>query len=120
MEADKSKYIEKAIEWAQRKKFISINANFEGFEAPSPFLNTRTNVAVVPDIVYVDERGNKNFVEVACKQDDFRDVITKWKLLISIASIGNGKLYLLCPKGHLSFIKKQVETYDLSAIIQSL
>lgn len=120
MEVDKSKYFEKAIEWVKRKKTDSLAVNFEGYDKPSPFVNQRTKVEVVPDIVYVDEKGNKNFVEIAIKQENFRDVITKWKLLISIASFKNGKLHLLCPKGHLSFVKKQVATYDLSAIIYSI
>ncbi len=120
MDVDKLKYIDKAVDWVNKRKIQSFNANAEGYDQPKPFLNKRTNDYVCPDLSFIDERGNKSYVEIALKKEDLRDTITKWKLLISLAAYKNGKLYLLCPKGHLSFIKKQVETYDLSAIIQSI
>jgi hypothetical protein len=120
MEADKVKYIEKAVEWIHKRKIQSFAVNHEGYDQPKPFLNQRTNENICPDLSYIDERGNQIYVEIAIKQDDLRTAVTKWKLLTSLAAQKSGKLYLLCPKGHLSFIQKQVTTYGLSAIINSI
>ncbi|MEZ5002918.1 MAG: hypothetical protein R2730_07760 [Chitinophagales bacterium] len=114
------KYFEKALQWVNKRKVESVKANYEGYESPKSYTNQRTNETVCPDISFVDERGVKNYVEVAVKSDSIRKTVTKWKLLSTLAGLKNGNLYLLAVRGSKSFVKSEVEKCDLSAKIYSL
>ncbi|MEZ5007232.1 MAG: hypothetical protein R2728_02025 [Chitinophagales bacterium] len=121
METDHyEKHMEKALEWVNRRKVEDVKANFEGYEAPKSYTNQRTDELVSPDISFLDERGVKNYVEIAMKSDTIRKSITKWKLLSTLASVKKGNLYLLTVRGSKSFIVNEVEKCNLDAKIYSL
>ena len=114
---DKSKFFDKALEWINKRNVESLKVNLEGYEIPNGFKSSRTNEPVIPDMTFLDRHGNKNYVEIAFKQENFWHELTKWKLLSSMASFKKGKLYLLTPKGHKSYITKQIEEHDVKALI---
>ncbi len=114
---DKSKFMDKALEWIEKRNVESLKVNAEGYEKPSGFKSSRTPEPVVPDMTFIDRHGNKNYVEIAFKQEDFWHAVTKWKFLASMATMKKGKLHLLTPKGHKSFISKKIAEHDIKALI---
>ncbi len=113
------KFIEKAINWAQKKGFSDIRAVHEGFEAPKSFTRKEDESTVTPDLSGL-KTGGKSYVEIALKTDNVQRKITKWKLLSTLASVKGGKLYLLAPRGHKAFTDNLVKTYNIDAKVVSI
>lgn len=116
----KSSYIQKAIDWVQKRSVTSLKAKAEGYEEPKIFTNTQTNDVVQADISFTTQGGSRHFTDIALKEDDTRSLVTKWKLLSIMASLKKGKLHLLAPKGHKMFTQKLVKRYNINALIHSI
>ena len=58
--------------------------------------------------------GAKSYIEIALKTDDKKAMISKWKLLGTLAARKGGKLYLLAARGHKSFAEKIVQNHNLT------
>ncbi|MBR9919429.1 MAG: hypothetical protein GYB31_01225 [Bacteroidetes bacterium] len=120
---EKENFYDKAINWAKRKGFSGIKANYEGFDIPSSFTKLDKNKEEVdqyiPDITG-KKLGTKSFVEISLKSDETDRQISKWKLLSSLAAARGGKLFLLAPRGHKAFTEKLVKDYSLPAQVENL
>ena len=115
---------ETAIAWAKKRGFKNIKANTEDFDSPKPFKrpvdeNGNEPDPVIPDLTGMQSSG-KSYVEIACKTDQVQDLISKWKLLATMAQMKGGKLYLLTPRGHKAFTENIVKVYNLEARIVSI
>jgi hypothetical protein len=108
------KLIKKAVEWAKKKGFKKLKANCEDFEKPVQYQNASKDEVFVPDVTGV-QRVGKSYIEVALKEDNIRKIVTKWKLLSTLANMKGGQFILLAPRGHKSFAEKIVQKYQLSA-----
>lgn len=117
---EKSNYIEQAIDWANKKSVAVIRANHEGYEQTKSFINKETEEEIQPDISFITSSGAKHYTEVALKQDSFEKLVTRWKLLGTIASFKRGKLHLLAPKGHKMFAQRLVDKYNINAQVYAL
>ncbi|MFT4663187.1 MAG: hypothetical protein ACI8YQ_001948 [Polaribacter sp.] len=109
---------EVAINWAKKRGFKKIKANTEDFDTPSAF-NREGKDPVIPDLTGMQTSG-KSYVEIACKVEDVQGLISKWKLLSTMAQVKGGKLYLLAPRGHKAFTENIVKDYNLEARIISI
>ena len=107
-------YLEKAIQWAKRKGMHEIKANLEEYDKPSHFSKPGIEEPIVPDITGI-QMGSKNYIEVALKTDNLRQMVSKYKLLDTMAAMKGGSLYLLAPKGHKSFADNIVKDHSLNA-----
>lgn len=116
----KQHYLDKAIDWISKKSTTSVKAKIEGYDSPNVFTNKETGEEVQADFSFITQGGNKSFTEVAIKSDRPQKLVTRWKLLSLMASMKQGKLHLLTPKGHKMFTKKLVDTYHINAVIHSL
>lgn len=109
----KNKLFNKAIQWARRKGFKNIKANTDDYETPKTFTKPNKEVQIVPDLSG-ELRGKKYYVEIAVKEvDRQQQMVSKWKLLSTLASRKGGKLYLLAARGHKAFAQKIVDQYSL-------
>lgn len=115
----KDKYLPKVIEWAEKKKIKSLKAISEGYDAPKAFTNQSTQEQVQPDLSFVMDDAT-HYSDVALKCEDTRRLVTRWKLLSTLATIKKGQLHLFAPKGHKIFTKKLVELHQIDARIHSL
>jgi hypothetical protein len=113
-------YLDQAIDWISKKTTTSVKAQIEGYEPPKVFTNKKTGEEVQADFSFITQGGYKSFMEVAMKSDHPQKLVTRWKLLSLMASMKQGKLHLLAPKGHKLFTKKLVDTYHINAVIHSL
>lgn len=111
--------INKVVDWVKAKGFRTIKAKAEGFEDPSAFTRSETDRSFIPDVTAM-RRDKKNYFEVALKTDDKKVAIRKWKLLSTIASMKNGKLFLFAPRGHKAFVERIVKERNLNAEVKSI
>lgn len=113
------KLYEKAIAWAEKKGFKEIKANYEDYSNPTSFKKSGDEEAFVPDISGM-HRGGKSYVEIAMKAEDETRLVSKWKLLATLAKMKDGELYLLTPKGHKMFTMRKVKEFNIEATIVSI
>jgi hypothetical protein len=112
----KNQYFEKALTWAKRNGMSDLKANFEDYETPTTFSKEGEDSPYIPDITG-SKNGHKSYLEIATKNGEVGRKVSKWKLLSTLASMKNGKLFLLAPKGHKAFTEKLVKQHDLNAEI---
>jgi hypothetical protein len=112
--SEKQDYFQPAIDWAKSLRLNNIKANYEGYESPRTFNRAEDDkdISFVPDITG-RKRTNKFYVEIAMKADNTRKMVSKWKLLSTLASMKGGKLYLLAPRGHKAFVQRLLDRYQL-------
>ena len=116
----KAEYMEDAIKWASKKPVVTLKAQHEGYDPPQVFTNKETNHEVQADISFVVHGGAKHYSDVALKTEDQQALVTRWKLLSTMAAIKRGKLHLLAPRGHKSFAQGLVDQYNISAKVYAL
>ena len=111
---NKHKYIAKALNWAKSRRFTNIKANLEeeDIEKPKSFSRKDKDSSLVPDLTG-NKLSKKIYVEVALKVENIQKVVSKWKLLSTLASRKGGRLYLLAPRGHKAFAERILNKYDL-------
>lgn len=107
--------IRDAIEgYVSPRGFKDIRANIENFETPARLSREEKDNAFIPDITGV-LNGRKSYFEVALKTEKIRQVVTKWKLLSTIARFKRGKFILLVPSGHYAFTNRLLKKYPIEA-----
>lgn len=115
----KKNYIEKALDWIEKKGYMEVKADIEGMEAPKSFTQKSNDQTINPDLTAMS-LGRKFYFEIAMKTSETRDVITKWKLLSQLAAMKDGKLIVFAPHGHRSFAEKIIEGHKIPAKIVPL
>jgi len=116
-EVKEPKLIKKAIEEVVSSKgFKNIKANVEDFEKPSKLSRggEDEDEAFIPDITGT-LRGRKSYFEIAQKNDNLQQVVTKWKLLSNLARFRKGKFFLLVPDGSYAFTQRILKKYPIEA-----
>lgn len=104
-----------------RKGYNNIRANVGDYETPAK-LTRRVKgeeESFIPDAT-ATLNGRKSYFEVSLKTDNTRPVVTKWKLLSNLASMKNGKFFLLVPRGHMAFTNRILSRYPMEAEIIKL
>lgn len=110
----KKDFFEKAINWAKKKGYSSIKANFGEYDAPVQYTKSNEEDTFTPDITG-RKRGGKSYFEIALKTDDIQRKITKWELLSTLSTVKGGRLFLLAPSGHKAFVERILKKYNLNA-----
>lgn len=106
---------EKALKWVKSQGYDKVRANADGYDAPSIFRRDNdTGEIMSPDITAVKSK-RKSYFEIALKDDDIDHNVSKWKLIASVATAQNGKLYLLTPHGHKAFAARIIERHNIEA-----
>lgn len=108
----KSSYFQQAIDWAKKRGLSNIRANWENFDPPSAFSRKKGDEPFIPDITG-KKTGGKWYVEIAMKTENKKRLISKWKLLSTLAAMRGGKLFLLAPHGHKAFAERILNNYEL-------
>ena len=111
--------LEKAVEHVQRRGFKDIRVKLEGFEEPKSFSQKKEDNTYIPDITATNSKG-KFYFEIAQKTQDTSSMVSKWKLLATIAEIKNGGLNILVPYGQNKFTSELVERYSINANLMKM
>lgn len=120
MNTEKLKYLDQAIQWARNRAASDIRSVHDEFEDTQLFKNNNSDEHVQPDLSFKNSSGVKSYTEISLKTDTPQKLVTRWKLLSLLASLRNGKLFLLTPKGHKMFTQKLVSQYGIQAEIYSI
>ena len=118
-EVNYKELLEKAVEQLQRRGFSDIKAKLEGFEEPKSFSQKREDNTYIPDITAKNSKG-KFYFEIAQKTPDTSSMVSKWKLLATIAEMKNGGLNILVPYGQSKFTNELVEKYNINAKLMKM
>lgn len=112
--------LQSAVEWVEHHGFIEVKADIlEDYEDPKKFVRTSTQDTFVPDITAY-RFGRKNFFDIGLKTDKKKRLISKWKLLSTLAAMAKGKLYLLVPRGSFRFVKDTIQKHKIFAEVVKL
>ena len=109
----KDKLYNRALAWVKNRGFKEIKANTEDFETPKAFSKADEDTQVIPDITG-RRHGRKSYIEIVSKDGNKQDIITKWKLMCTLASMRGGKLYLLAARGYKTFATNIIKEYNLT------
>jgi hypothetical protein len=120
MNTEKIQYLNQAIAWASRKTTGDIKSIHEDYEDPKVFKSKSSDMTVQPDISFRLIDGRKIFTDISLKTNKPQTLITRWKLLSTMATLSRGNLYLLAPRGHKIFTERLIEQYSINAIVKSL
>jgi hypothetical protein len=104
----------------KKKGFENVRANAEGYETPAKIRRGQdTYEYFIPDCTG-EVNGRKSYFELGMKSDDERELVTKWRLLSSLANYKHGKLYLAVPRGHMAFTNRILADYPIQAEVVKL
>ncbi len=104
----------------KKKGFENIYANAEGYETPAKIRRSKDSEEYfIPDCTG-EVNGRKSYFELGMKSDNERELVTKWRLLSSLASYKHGKLYLALPPGPLACTDRILAEYPLQAAVFTL
>lgn len=107
--------LQRAINHITSRGFNTIKAELDGYEQPTHYkAQNDSNLNFCPDITAVNERG-KFYFEIAKKTESTRELVSKWKLLETMAGMKNGKLNILVPYGQNRFAQELVAEHNINA-----
>jgi len=108
----KSALIEEAIAQLVESGHHHIKADTPEWESPSRMVNRNSGLEFTPDIT-AQIHGAKVYAEVAQRTEDERKLVTKWRLLETIAKMKQGNFKVFVPRGHLKFTRDLLTRYDM-------
>lgn len=111
--------LDKALAWAGKKGFKEIKSVHEEYEKPFSYTNKESDTVFTPHIT-ANKDGRRTYIEVATKGEDVIEIISKWRLLSTMAEMKGGKLYLLAPRGHKSFTDGIIDSHPINAVVVSI
>ncbi|MBR9832767.1 hypothetical protein [Acidiluteibacter ferrifornacis] len=106
--------MDSAIRKVKRKGFDDIRSVSKDYDSPVPFKKKDSEIQFTPDITAKNRRG-KHYFEIAQKTDDVNQIVSKWKLLSTMADLKNGQLNILIPFGQNKFTEQLVHEHDIKA-----
>lgn len=111
--------IEKAVMKIKQKGYDQVKADCEGFDVPAQLVNQANEHAYVPDITAYRD-GRKSYFEIAQKSDPERLLVSKWKLLESLAAARGGIFQIFIPKGHIKFTQEFISRHNINAELERI
>jgi hypothetical protein len=106
--------MDSALLKVKRTGFEEIKSVSSDYESPFQFKMKDSDIEFTPDITARNRRG-KHYFEIAQKTDDVNQIVSKWKLLSTMADLKNGQLNILVPFGQNKFTEQLVLEHDIKA-----
>ncbi|MEO9476053.1 MAG: hypothetical protein ABJG41_10975 [Cyclobacteriaceae bacterium] len=103
----------------KKQGFSDIRADLEDYEAPHQITGKTNDVNFTPDLTAVKDES-KNYFEIAQKIENTRDLVNKWKLLETLASMKNGTFQIYVPHGQMKFTQELVAAHNIKATLVKL
>lgn len=106
--------IQSALKRVEAKGYEEVKSVAEGYENPFHYQLKNSEVQYIPDITAQNSRG-KFYFEIAQRTDDVSHIVSKWKLLSTMAKMKNGNLTILIPYGQNRFAEQIINEHDIDA-----
>jgi hypothetical protein len=116
MNTHKQELLPSVVRWAKTQGYENIKANLDGYTKPKTYKREVDADDFTPDATGFNF-SEKSYFEIIFKTDSPLRLITKLKLLSQLAAINAGKLFVIAPKGHVSFAQKLVNTNNITATV---
>ena len=111
---ENAELLENAIEKIEKLGYSNVKvAALEEYETPQGFNRAKDDETFIPDIT-ATIRGRKDYFDVALKTNKDRRLVTKWRLMDTIARMRNRKFTLLVPRGSYRFASDLVKQYSIN------
>lgn len=111
--------LEIAIEHLTNYGYKDIKADSSDYTSPATLSSTTQDKSYTPDIT-AKWAGRKVYIEIANKTKDIQKLVTKWKLLETLAKMKHGEFKIMVPRGHWSFTKRLVNQYNLNPQMEKM
>jgi hypothetical protein len=111
--------LQTVIKSLQMKGYEEIRADLPDHELPLGFSGVDKDLAYAPDISATKYEA-VSFFEISHKTPHVQMLVTKWKLLATVAGLKRGKLTIYMPKGTAKFTRELVERYKIQAELEKL
>lgn len=118
-ESKSLQWLRKSVELVEKRGFKEVKSKLEGYETPFSFDQKNADTNYTPDITAVGNHG-KAYFEIAYKTDDETALVSKWKLLSTIAEMKKGSLHIIVPYGQNKFTQELLERYNIEADVIKL
>ena len=102
------------IEKVKKLGYNNIRADLTDYEAPHQLIGKTNNVNFTPDVT-AEKNDGKAYFEIATKMDNPNELINKWKLLETLASMKNGIFQIYVPHGHMKFTQELIKDHNINA-----
>ncbi|MEQ8909555.1 MAG: hypothetical protein RIC95_10210 [Vicingaceae bacterium] len=112
-------WLQKSVELIEKRGFKEIKSKLDGYDEPISFDQKNSDTNYTPDITAVGNHG-KAYFEIAQKTDDVTALVSKWKLLSTIAEMKQGSLHIIVPYGQNKFTQEVISKYNIEADIIKL
>lgn len=107
------------IERVKKQGYDNIKADLGDYESPYQLIGQTKDVNFTPDVTATKNDG-KAYFEISTKVDNPNDLINKWKLLETLASMKKGKFQIFVPHGHMKFTQELVRDNNINAQVIKL
>lgn len=106
--------LKKALKYVEARGFQDIKTKLDGYESPNSFAQKKEDNEYTPDITAQNNKG-KFYFEIAQKTDEVTRLVSKWKLLSTLAQMKKGTFSILVPYGMNKFTEELIDTYKIDA-----
>lgn len=106
--------IEQALNHVKNSGYNDIRARCEGYDNPSTLKMKDSSEGFTPDIT-ASKFGGKYYFEIANRDEKQVEVISKWKLLSTLATMKQGELKIFVPYGSMKYASEIVKNKDIKA-----
>ena len=104
----------RAVHQIESRGFDKIRTDLDGYEAPTHYMAQEKKVSYSPDITATNNKG-KFYFEIARKTESTRELVSKWKLLETMAELKNGQFNILVPYGQNRFAQELITEHKINA-----
>ena len=114
------KHLENAVDLLSQKGYQSIKADLDNYDKPVAFSQKNSENTFVPDLTAVSRSGKCYFEIVTKDKKDQDEVISRWKLFSTLATMRNGKFVLLVTRGMMRFTMDTIQNHHIEADVMKL
>lgn len=111
--------MDKSVDYVQNLGFEDIRARHEDYDEPAQLKMMGEDKSFIPDITAV-KNGGKYYFEIADRTEDENEVVGKWKLMATLASMKGGDLRVFVPYGSMKYTTEILEKKSIKAEIIKL
>lgn len=103
--------MQSAVNYVKNMGFEEVRARLEGYDSPATLKMKDKDREFTPDITG-EKNGARYYFEIADRNDQRQDVVSKWKLLNTLAAMKQGSLRVFVPYGSMKFTNDVLGVLD--------
>jgi hypothetical protein len=116
IQEDKEKYsdiLENSITYLENHGFKNIKADIDGYETPTSYNKSGTDISLTPDIV-AEKEGRKHFFDLSLKSEKPKLLKSKWIFLNTLSALKSHRFKIITTRGHIQFTNNMLGDINLN------